>query len=726
MTKKNKARRRRRIARRMEIKAAKAPAYMQIDGEAVVSLTAAEGDDDSLPTFELTAYTGGAMTPRGFYGSVVIDLAGMTVASGNRPILLGHDSTQIVGHSTSVDVSKNTITAAGIISGASPAAQSVIDSSKNGFPWRASVGASVEKMISVDEGEKVRVNGQSFDGPVLVARKSTLGEISFVPLGADNNTSARVAASLDTEIEDMGFQAWVEAQGFVFEDLNDAQKKTLKAAYDAELLASADPPQDPPAVPSIDVEAAAAELRAAAAAETSRINSIRQFCAANDNPQVEIEAGQPEVDLAEYAIRENLTAERTELLALRAARPAAPSVHSRSHEGDCTLEAMQGAMVLAAGVDLDSPQFGTRQAQAMNVPQWLQRGVNDETRQRAMEASHRFADMSAVDICAEAIRLDGRQVPHGRRQVIEAAFSGSALDSVFTSSVSASLLSTYMQSPDTTAGWVSEADVPDFKTNERELLSKGPDLDRLPRGQTAEHLTRSDVEETYKVVRYAKQFVVDEQDIIDDMLGALRETPQEMGQAAARLRPDLVYSILLANANLQDAVALFHATHSNLQTSAALASATLRAAIESVMTQQDNSVNLNLRTSHLIVPAGLLHTAANLVQSSTLVYGGDDETVVGSSNPIQMHNLQIVSDARLDNGVTDPLSGTVNSGSATTWYMAAASGHTIEVGYIRGSGRAPELRSFTLSQGQWGMGWDIKMDIGAKALDYRSLNKATA
>ena len=91
-----------------------------------------------------------------------------------------------------------------------------------------------------------------------------------------------------------------------------------------------------------------------------------------------------------------------------------------------------------------------------------------------------------------------------------------------------------------------------------------------------------------------------------------------------------------------------------------------------------------------------------------------------------MHNLTLISDSRLDNGVTDPKSGTVNAGSATTWYMASAMARTIEVGYIRGSGRAPELRSFVLSQGQWGMGWDIKMDIGAKALDYRGFNKATA
>jgi len=401
---------------------------------------------------------------------------------------------------------------------------------------------------------------------------------------------------------------------------------------------------------------------------------------------------------------------------MRAVRASNVAIHTTSHDSSCTLQALQGAMVLAAGVELDAKCFDTAGGRSMEgIPKFLRLGINDDARQQTMEAAHQFSDMSALDILAEAVRLDGNVAPRSRKALIKAAFSGSALDSVFTSSVSASL-----------GGWVSEVDVPDFKSNERELLAKGPDLDLLPRGQTAQHLSRSDVEESYKVHRYAKQFVVDEQDIIDDRLGALRQTPAEMGQAAARVRPDLVYSILFANANLADGTALFVAGHSNLQTSSGLSSATLRAAIESIMTQQDNSVNLNLRASHLIVPAGLVHTAWELVNSSQLLTTGTTDAVQGSSNPLTVHNLSVVADARLDNGVTDPLSGTVHAGSATTWYMAAAMGHTIEVGYIRGMGRSPSVRSEVLTGGTWGLSWDIKLDVGAKALDFRSLNQATA
>jgi len=725
MTKTNKrfVRRLKRQAKRFEIQAAKAPSALYFDGGDIT--IEAEGDD-ALPTFHMVAYTGGKMTPRGFSTPVIVDLAGMAVPSNSVPILLAHDTSRIVGHSVEIPVTANNISASGIVSGTGEAAQEVRANSKNGFPWKASIGASVEKMIHVDEGDSVTVNNATFQGPCFVARKSTLGEISFVAIAADNNTSATVVASQDLEVFDMGFEQWVSAAGWVLADLSDAQVSTLQAAYDAENVAPVTPPVPVAVVADAPVDIAA-QMRAQAADEVARTNAITRICAEHDNPT--IEANGQQVDLAEHALRDGLTVEATELLALRAGRLAAPAIHSTSHSASCSLEAMQGAMVLTAGIPLDSPEFTGLQAHAMGIPEFLRRGVNDEQRQRHMEASHRFNDMSALDICAEAVRLDGRQAPQGRQALIQAAFSGSALTQIFTTSVNATLLTTYMQSQDTTQGWTREADVADFKTNDRIRMANGSDLSKLPRGQEASHYNRSDLVESYKIARYAKQFVVDEQDIIDDSMNALREAPVEMGNAAARLRPDLVYAILLANDTLgADAVALFdNSTHANVQTSAALSEANLITMIALIEKQQDNSVNLNLRSSHIIVPSDLKHTAANLIRSATLAYGADDETKVGTENTLaSIEQLSLVSDARLANGVTDPSTGTAQSGSATQWYAASAMAHTIEVGYLRDSGRAPMVRSFNLSEGKWGIGWDVKMDIGAKALDFRGLARSTA
>jgi len=81
-----------------------------------------------------------------------------------------------------------------VISRDTSAAKEVVASSRNGFPWQASVGASVEEFEFIKDNQKATVNGQELTGPVNVVRKATLGEISFVDLGADGRTSASIAA----------------------------------------------------------------------------------------------------------------------------------------------------------------------------------------------------------------------------------------------------------------------------------------------------------------------------------------------------------------------------------------------------------------------------------------------------------------------------------------------------------------------------------------------------
>jgi len=98
----------------------------------------------------------------------------------------------------------------------------------------------------------------------------------------------------------------------------------------------------------------------------------------------------------------------------------------------------------------------------------------------------------------------------------------------------------------------------------------------------------------------------------------------------------------------------------------------------------------------------------------------------GTRNPVQDENLTLVSDSRLSNGVTDPATETAQTGSATDWYVASSMGHTIEVAYLRGTGRAPQVRRKVLDDGEWGVSFDVKMDIGAKALDYLAMNKSEA
>jgi hypothetical protein len=160
----------------------------------------------SLPRFSMLAYTGIPMTVGGWRHPVVVDLAGMKIPNQRRPIRMGHDSDMGVGHTESVTVDGKNLTAVGVISRNTDAARDVASSGINGFPWQASIGASVLEHEHVPEGECATVNGSEVDGPVNVITKSVLCEISFVDLGADCNTSASVSATFvpSTSENDMG------------------------------------------------------------------------------------------------------------------------------------------------------------------------------------------------------------------------------------------------------------------------------------------------------------------------------------------------------------------------------------------------------------------------------------------------------------------------------------------------------------------------------------------
>ncbi len=265
---------------------------------------AADGQSAPLPRFKMVAYTGGAMRVAGWRHPVVIDLAGLAVPSQARPIRFGHDPLSGVGHTDSIRVEAGQLVATGVISRDTSAAKEVVASSRNGFPWQASVGASVEEFEFIKDNQKATVNGQELTGPVNVVRKATLGEISFVDLGADGRTSASIAARQNKEPSVM------------------ADDPTTSNPTPSSIIATEQTPE---------------QVRAAALAETARIAAVRKVCGGKHS---EIEA---------QAIRDNWDATRTELEVLRASRPKAPAIHAP--DSSVTSEVLEAACFQSAKLE---------------------------------------------------------------------------------------------------------------------------------------------------------------------------------------------------------------------------------------------------------------------------------------------------------------------------------------------------------------------------------------
>jgi hypothetical protein len=321
-----------RLTFNVPLKAASPPNDFRIIGASEpIEIKAAEAEG-KMPLFAMTAYTGVPMKLEGFYHPVVVDLDSAQAPRQTVPVPMGHNTDKIVGHTSSIEITQQRIYATGVVSGSGKSAQKVVALAKNGFPWQASIGANAKKMEYVDKGDTVKVNGRNWEGPLYVARGAVIREISMVPMGADGNTSAAVAASYTGETN-MEFTAWLTARGFDPAKLSDEVRTGLRAAFDAEQKLPK-PPEVKAEPPKVDISAAVeAELKAArerAAAEFTRQGEIVARVKKHDPQEVEIDgADGKKVKLAQaafiaHAITANMTPDQAELLALRCARPTPP------------------------------------------------------------------------------------------------------------------------------------------------------------------------------------------------------------------------------------------------------------------------------------------------------------------------------------------------------------------------------------------------------------------
>lgn len=651
-----------------------------------------------------------------------------------------------------------------------------------------SVGYRVLESVEIPPGERHAVDGKTYradERTLRVVTKWEVKEVSLVPIGADDKAKIR-SQLLESSTMNPRLRAYLEhlagrkfaddAEARRYQDGlqgtqraiaalvdHEAEDAETRTAVDASIRALGVDPESfeklaapantqAPKHPNTQPNPAAAshssptDNRLRDAATGTSLLTEERIGPALDSESDErdrvrriYELAEDDVDapLVRQAVVEGWSAERAAREFLTAVRgrsaavpgdgaTAGPAIHSRSRETDVTRETLAAAMLHRAGLDPMNDTVHYSSAGTFTPD----RRADDE-RERAADVGYRYSDLSLMDVAREALAIDGVRVGPGRQAVLSALAersfsSGSALTSIFTTNFASQLLASYMSAPDTTGRFTIEADASNFQLQERARLEKAGSLTKRPRGMPADHMAYDSNVESYKIAEYAGQFVVDQQDLIDDRFGGINQhTPTEMGEAAAQLRPDLVYAILLGNPDMRDGVALFHASHSNLRTTAGLAKATLEQAITDMATQTENGRVLNNFFRTLIVPEALRFTARELVRSATVVTGSD--TIIPSANALVDENLEVVPEPRLDNGVTDPDTGAVHAGSSSTWFGAARGGrHTIEVGYLAGTGRRPQIRFHVLTEGRWGLAWDVQAFIGAKALDWRGLHKNTA
>ena len=614
-----------------------------------IEFTAAEGDDSgNLKRFSMTGYTGGKMNV-GLGMPVVVDLSGMKVSAKSRPILKDHNPAQVVGHTDSIKISSGSIKASGVVSGANAYADEVMNSSANGFPWQASIGASIERMVEVDRGETVAVNGRIFSGPLLVARKSTLKEISFVALGADDNTAARVAATNNTPLPEtitMGFEAWLKAQGLDIESLSDEAVTNLKATYEKlqdtpDVKADADDAdvQAGDDADAFDTKAAIAELRA----EQSRLAEV----------QAKAE-GHP--DIAAKAISNGWSADRTELEVLRASRAAAPSVNVGAGRKGLDSDVVEAAICMAGGLKDVEKQFDDKTLQAAHDRYKGRIGLQEV-----------FIDAAAANGYngAPSFRRDHRGILQAAfSQGINASsgFSTLSITDILSNTANKFLLQGYNAVESTWREISTIRNVSDFKQVTSYNLVGDMEFEQVGAGGEIKHSTLSDESFTNKAETYAIMGGITRQDQINDDLGALTAVPQKIGRGAGLKANKVFWTEFLNNTSF------FTTARNNRVTSNALSIDGLTAA-ELLFLDQKSPENadgkdgspLGLMPEILLVPNALNVTASQLMNTTTVDVTTTANTPLPNSNP-HAGKFRVVRSSYLNGGLG-------GASSESTWYL---------------------------------------------------------
>ncbi len=482
---------------------------------------AAEGDEQAVPRFSMIAYTGEPMRVEGWRFPVVVDLEGLSIPSQRRPVRFGHSMYQGVGHTERIAVEAGRLIAEGIVSRDTTAAREVVASGRRGFPWQASIGAQVAQAEFVRNGKSITVNGRTFEGPLYVARRTVLGEISFVDLGADTNTAATIAAQ--------SAPADLRQEKAVMDELNDTEVTPAEDKPTPEPTRAAEAgghgtEANPSASPATGAPTPVTELRAQALAETKRISAIRRICAGKFP------------DLEERAIAEGWTEEKTELEKLRASRPKAPAIHA--------VENAMGGQVLEAACMLTAKLAA----------------VEEQYDEKTLDAaSKRFrGGIGLQELLLEAAWANGytgRNFRDSRSvlrfafgQNLQAAFSTIDIGGILSNVANKFLLEGFFSVERTWRNITAVRNVSDFKTVTSYRLIGKDQYEKVAPGGELKHGTLGEQSYTNKADTYGLLLSIDRRDIINDDLGAITTVPRKLGRGSGLKINDVFWSVFMNNA----------------------------------------------------------------------------------------------------------------------------------------------------------------------------------
>jgi len=610
------------------------------------------------PTFDVSAYSGGKLSLPNFEHSVVVDLATLRFAE-NIMAHLDHNREKRTGHVTEKYNDGKTLGLSGVLSFSNQHSQEVVAASNSGFKWQASIeavkdGGNVQK---IPAGKQISVNGQTFKGPVYVARDWILTGFSFVPHGADATTHARIAA---------------EAA-----NLN-PKEGTMTTTLENEQNVEVDRLE---------------QVIEASKRDNERIDAIARLtdAALQSNPRrvTEIEA------MSRLAVQDKWSAEKYELELLRANRPQAHTT-SRSSKG-AEGQVIEAALCMTVGVQNLEKHYKEEVLDAAHSQFKHGLGLSETLLITAQENGYRGRTIGGVE---EALYY-----ATDRSRINASGFSTVSLTNIL-SNVANKLLSDGYNHVD--SEWkkiCARASHKDFKQSTKVALTGDMRFEQVGKDGQLKHATVGEDVYTNQVKTYGKMFAITREHWINDDVGALAGVRNRLGRGAALGIARDFWTVFLNNSSF------FTAGRNNYDegSDTAFSAAALEAADLLFRTQTDSDgMPLGAMPKLLVVPPAHRIAALKLMSSQT-VYKDSNE---GGDNP-WAGAFEVVSSPYM-------ISSSLTGNSATAFYLLAdpLDIPVVEVAYLNGKD-TPTVESAEADFNQLGIQFRGWFDYGFNLQDYR-------
>ena len=663
--------------------------------------------------FSILAYSGGLLPVDGFPHPVVVDLSGLELP-GSIPILIDHTKSveATLGLTDNIHNDGTKLTLAGSITGQSALALQVLAQAAAGHTWQASIGAMVIESEDIPAGQTATANGQTFTGPVVIARRAVLRETSVLPMGADSTTSVNLAASARRFLKGsaaMSFEDYCKSLGLDAATLTPEAAAALQTSF-AAMTAPAAPvmaaPVAPAALPAMPTAAASVMLDL-----TAQTNAVNKMVAAQFRKAGEISAkavGFP--NIIATAIDQDWSIDKVELEVMKAKEIQArgtrvTSFQSAQNTPEQLPLVLEAALCSTRGIKDTEKQFDDKTLQAAHSQ--FRRGAGLQQIMLMAAAANGMPMSAGLKITTGNIReVLSYACPDGR--TVSAAFTAISLPGILSNVANKELLQGYMEEDMIWKEIAQTKSVSDFKTVTSYRLLDDMSYDKLGPGGVMKHGTLSEESFTRSVDTYAKMASLTRQDIINDDLSAFDDLRNRIGRGGAMKLNDLFWSTFLGNL-----ATIFTATRTNYITGSTTNLGTDGVGLglgqkgwrQRTTPTADGAKRLSGTAKFLLVPPELETVADALYGARNIaaVKVSDVNTFANKYTPIVANQLS---------------DSSISGYSATAWYLLGdkSQGTPVVVSFLNGQ-ETPTVESADADFNQLGIQFRGYHDFGCNLGD---------